>query len=84
MVTTNNEFKMINVLSKRIKILQSELPEQMEDIKKMCDSNFYIVKSITTVTYAMKKNEGGNILDLEILVELKNSVDNENIPNGFV
>ena len=84
MVATKNELKMENVLSKRMKVSQSDLSRQMEDLKNMCDANFFIVKSLTTVTYAIEKYEKGSILDLEILVELKNSVDNENIPNGFV
>ena len=37
MVETGKELKLFNVLSKRTKILQTELSFQMEEIKAICD-----------------------------------------------
>lgn len=84
MIESSRELYMVNVLSKRIKILQSEVYIQIEDIKKICDSNFFIVKSMATVTHGIEKTEKGTELDLEIIIELQNRIEDIQIPEGLL
>ena len=69
MVETGKELKLFNVLSKRTKILQTELSFQMEEIKAICNSNSFHIKSITTVTFKIEETVKGQLFDIEFLIE---------------
>ena len=84
MVETGKELKLFNVLSKRTKILQTELSFQMEEIKAICNSNSFHIKSITTVTFKIEETVKGQLFDIEFLIEVQNKSKELHIPDGFI
>lgn len=83
MITEHNELQKKNLFSKRFTTSQIEFSKFMMELKKLCDDNLFIVANIITVTYGIQQTPEGQMMDIEVLIEIQNMNSDVNMPGDF-
>jgi len=84
MIQQNQELKLTNSFSLRKDFSQEEMKKNLFEIKGIFDKQNLKMKSITTVSYSVKKDENNNIVsDTEIILTPEQKIDLSLLPDGF-
>jgi len=83
MIKENQELHRYNLVSKRQKITQNEMPYVIDEIKKYAENNQLKIKDIISVSFSNTMENNEQIIDNECIVEFTSQITNNILPDGY-